>query len=430
MSIEKAPQIRNIFSLSKNEIKLFSNPEIKKIISDCNDNYLYWDKIKYKIPNSELDKETLWRLIKFEREMNCQYLKFGNYIFKYTITNKMLQKLHELDMDLGGIVCNEFPLLEKDKSYYINSSLQEEAISSSKMEGATTTRKMAKELLKKQGKPLNVSQRMIVNNYDTMKFLLMSKEENLTIPLILETHGKITAMTLDDEKDVGNFRSSNDVRVVNSLSGEIVHIPPNKDELPDLLQQLCDFCNNENYQNQFIHPIVKGIILHFLLAYFHPFVDGNGRTSRSLVYWYLLKKNYWLTQYLAISRIIERQKNKYENSFLYAEYDQNDFSYFINFNLNALIKAKEELKIYIKRKNKERNSLELFMNLENVTQRQSYILKEFKDNSDIIMTVSDVQNIFNISNQTSRTDLNSLVSLGYLIKLKLNGKKTGYALAK
>ena len=40
----------------------------------------------------------------------------------------------------------------------------------------------------------------------------------------------------------------------------------------------------------FIHPIIKGIIIHFMLAYFHPFVDGNERTARSLFYWYMLKK--------------------------------------------------------------------------------------------------------------------------------------------
>ena len=58
-----------------------------------------------------------------------------------------------------------------------------------------------------------------------------------------------------------------------------------------------------------------------MLAFIHPFVDGNGRTARSLVYWYMMKKGYWLTEYLSISRIIYRNKAQYEKAFLYTEAD-------------------------------------------------------------------------------------------------------------
>ena len=125
---------------------------------------------------------------------------------------------------------------------------------------------------------------------------------------------------------------------MNSMTGEVAHTPPDFSELENLLEGLCKFANTDD-SDPFVHPIIKGIIIHFMLAYFHPFVDGNGRTSRSLVYWYLLKKGYWLTEYLSISRVIYRSKSKYEKSFLYTENDDLDLSYFISYNLITMKKA-------------------------------------------------------------------------------------------
>ena len=54
----------------------------------------------------------------------------------------------------------------------------------------------------------------------------------------------------------------------------------------------------------FIHPMIRSIILHFWLAYDHPFVDGNGRTARALFYWSMLRHGYWLFEFISISQII------------------------------------------------------------------------------------------------------------------------------
>ena len=78
------------------------------------------------------------------------------------------------------------------------------------------------------------------------------------------------------------------------------------------------------FNGVFIHPIVKGIIIHFLIAFIHPFVDGNGRTASAIFYWYMLRKGYWLTEYLSISRIISRSKRQYEKAYLYTECDGNE----------------------------------------------------------------------------------------------------------
>ena len=176
----------------------------------------------------------------------------------------------------------------------------------------------------------------------------------------------------------------------------------------------------------FIHPIVKGIIIHFMLSYIHPFSDGNGRTARSLVYWYLMRRGYSLTEYLSTSRIIYKNKTQYEKAFLYTEYDENDLSYFIHYNLITMKKAYEELKLYLQRKINERNNTLIYNTIPDINERQASILKIYTDNQNSILTIKELENRFGISNQTARMDITSLVIKGFVKEIALNKRKIGY----
>lgn len=94
-----------------------------------------------------------------------------------------------------------------------------------------------------------------------------------------------------------------------------------------------------------------------MIGFIHPFVDGNGRTARALFYWYLLKKGYWLTEYLSISRMILKSKVQYANAYLYTEHDEMDVGYFIHYQLHIMALAFESLQEYLKRKSEEKSRL-------------------------------------------------------------------------
>lgn len=215
---------------------------------------------------------------------------------------------------------------------------------------------------------------------------------------------------------------------MNGITGDIAHTPPPHEGARQLLEDLCSFANNDS-PDDFIHPIIKGIIIHFMLAYIHPFADGNGRTARSLVYWYMMKKGYWLTEYLSISRIIYTNKAKYEKTFLYTEHDDNDLSYFIQFNLMAMKKAYEELKSYLQRKISERNSILMFKGVKGINQRQAHILKLITEKGNEILTAKEVATRFNITGHTARADLQGLVRQGLMAEIPLNNKAMGYVKA-
>jgi len=282
-------------------------------------------------------------------------------------------------------------------------------------------------MIQLEKKPKNKSELMIMNNYITMKHIVQNKDKDLTPENILYVHKLISSGTLETREEEGSFRESDDVHVVDYSKGEIVHTPPLREDLDQLLEELCVFFNSDS--DNFIHPIIKGCIVHFMIGWIHPFTDGNGRTARALFYWYMLKKGYWLTEYLSISRIIQDTKNQYEKSYLYTESDDNDLSYFITYHIKTMEKAYDALKEYINRKQKEVIQAAKFMKIPEINERTAQILKLLNDDSGVSSQFFDRREVearFNISNFTARSDLKTLVKLGLLEVIQVNKKKRNY----
>lgn len=389
-----------------------------------NANYPYWDKVKYLQTNDGLSGRQLWFALKFLRQLNRTVLTFGRYSFSFVVTDEMFELLHYFDMNIGGSLTGEHLIPSENKNVYLVSSIMEEAIASSQMEGAATTRKVAKDMLRKSEKPKNKGQQMILNSYLTISRIKEIAKEDFSISQLLELHRSMTENTLDDENDCGKIRQNDNILVMDSSTGDVAHIPPHYEELPGLLKNLESFFNSK--EKSFIHPIVKAIIIHFMLAYFHPFADGNGRTSRLLFYWYMLKNDYWLMEYMSISRIIYKTKQSYEKAYLCTENDDNDLTYFIVYNLRTMKKAFEELKLYLKRKTEENDSISLLVGIKGINTRQAQILKIVYENPKSCLSVKEIENRFSVSNYTARTDLGGLVARGFLSELPINKVKRNY----
>lgn len=441
--IEKAPKIEITKELSNSTLKTLLSHSVS-IISDTakkiEEEYLYWDKIKYlKDSKIELIKTTLkpsesiWFITKIRREISSknEYL-FGDFQkedvfsinYSYNINEYLQQKLHYLDFNFGAGLQKEQLLTDLDKQDYLKNALMEESIFSSMIEGATTTRVKAKDMLRKNKKPLNKSEQMILNNYKTIQYISEYQNQDISIEKLFDIHRLVTENTLETE-NIGVFRNTNDIHVMNEITGEIVHTPPNFEELNALMKSFCDFFNN-NPKEDFIHPIVKGSILHFLIGYIHPFVDGNGRTARAIFYWYLLKNGYWLTEYLSISRVIMKTKVQYEKAYLYTEIDDMDVTYFIHYQVKVLERAFEELKTYVAKKKKEQTKLSKYLKIKNINERQAIILQKIEEDENRFFTVKEIENTFSITNQTARTDIEELVSRGFLKKIAVNKKTSNY----
>jgi Fic family protein len=445
--IEKAPEFEKNEKY-KNLSDVYLN-EILFIIGDLNykieDKYYYWNKIKY-LKNEDLEsfinfdgikdhfiglksEEIIWKAIKSRRKSTQirRYLWNSNFnyiTFYYNINIPLQQKLHYLDFNFGAGLQKEQLLSELEKQQYLKNALMEEAVFSSMIEGATTTRVKAKDMLRKNKKPKTHSEQMILNNYKTIQYISEHKKEDISIEKLYRLHKLVTENTLETES-VGVFRKSNDVNVVNEITGEIVHTPPKFETLDGLMKSFVDFFNN-NPKEDFIHPLVKASILHFLIGYIHPFVDGNGRTARAIFYWYLLKNGYWLTEYLSISRVIMQTKVQYEKAYIYTEIDDMDVTYFIHYQVKILIKAFEDLKEYVAKKKKDEVNLLKFLKFEGINERQAEILYKLEKNGAKLFTIKEIENTYTVTNQTARTDVEELVERGFLKKVAINKKSFNY----
>ena len=428
MKMPKTPpkfkDVHSIFSdkNSKNILDYLSDNKISEFINSINKRYLHWDEFVYRTPPKNADKKLLWTLIKFNRNSTSKKIKICSkegFSFSLNIPENVEEKLHKFDMNLGGNIQTPQHISPEDKERYLISSIMEEAIASSQLEGAATTRKVAKEMLKSVRKPRNKSEKMILNNYLTAKMIKETKVKKLTPDFILEIHKTIVKDTMD-EKFIGKYRDNDEVIVADSNS-EIVYYPPKYKLIPELIQGVCDFANDQ--ENSFIHPIIKASILHFLIGYIHPFEDGNGRTARTLFYWYLSKNGYWLIEFMSISRVIIESPAKYAMAYLYTETDENDLTYFINYQIRTMDIALNELRRYISRKmNEKKEIFEIIKNLDGINSRQIYIIKDFYEDKRKTLTIKEVMETFDIVYQTARQDLLELENRG-LLKKKILGKK-------
>jgi Fic family protein len=341
--------------------------------------------------------------------------------------------LHQLDREAGTRLEVTDPELANPeiRDRYILRSLAEEAITSSQLEGASTTRKVAKEMLMSGRAPRTRDERMIANNLEAMEYLRRRARDPLSFEMLLDVHRLLTHHTLDHEDEVGRLRRADEAVVVQDRGvGEVVHVPPPAGQLQSRLAALIAFANSQ-LEEPFIHPLVKAITLHFGLAYEHPFVDGNGRTARALFYWSLLRSGYWMAEFLSISRVIQKSPSQYGRAFLLTESDGADLTYFLLHQLEVIRSAIADLHVYLERKAREVLDLErLLKDGARWNHRQRALLAHALRHPGAVYTVAQHQREHGVVYETARSDLQRLEEARLLTRRQQGKKLVFFAASK
>ncbi len=415
---EKAPDWESLYKKHShkyiNSLKFSLLEETK----EANNKYLYWDKVKYLPFMKGIKPEEAWAIIKDSRQGAEQYLpvnpKGKGKSFSYWLPAVVQKNLYLIDRGMEKILKGQTA-----KEYQLR-SVMEEAIASSQIEGAATTRAVAKEMLKTKRKPLDYGEKMILNNYQTISKLKEYTDKPLSKELLCEIHASITKDTLEEPSEVGVFRTEQNE--VQDLDNKVLHVPPPPEDVEQLINNMCWFANEED-GSSFIHPVIKAIILHFWLAYVHPFMDGNGRTARALFYWYMLRHDYPLIEYLSISSVINKKRTQYLKAFLYSEMDDNDMTYFVMFHLRVIHEALDDVVEYIKRKKQlEKAADQMYSKFPTLNHRQWPIVIDALTKPDEKYTVEKHMNTHGTARQTARIDLLELHDLG-LLEMRKEGRK-------
>jgi Fic family protein len=390
--------------------------------------YRHWDTLRHLEPPPGWTAEELWYAVKSARRHLYQPLPLrdttGGFC-RFALVGPVLELLHQVDRDAGGNTRGDTRIEQvtsaDTRDTYLFTSLMEEAITSSQLEGASTTRRVAKAMLQEGREPRDRSERMIFNNYRAMRYVRESLDRPLDPSMVLSLHRILTEGTLDEPGGAGRFRTAEEHIVVSDERGHTLHTPPAAADLPERLKAMCSFANGEG--DEFIPPAIRAIVLHFWLAYDHPFVDGNGRTARALFYWSMARQGYWLAEFVSISRILRKAHAQYARAFLYCETDDNDLTYFILYHLRVLTRAIDDLHDYLARKSKELRDAERLLTAsttryDDLNPRQLALVSHALKHSEARYTIESHRTSHGISYETARSDLLALERLGLLEKRK------------
>lgn len=403
-------------------------------VVDAKGRYLHWHEFKRRVP-AGVDRIAAWGAIKMARNAVLKKLELRSETgasFKLFIPDSCQHVLHQVEQLTAQIGLSSTSTTHLENSrYLVDSLMMEEAISSAQLEGAATTRKVAKDMLATERQPINDDERMVLNNYFLMRRAKFRKEEELTVDLICEFHELATLGVKAEEVHPGEVRETDDI-FVGGNDGDIAHQPPKAVLLGERLSALCDFANAEHDGQDgraFIHPVVKAIILHFMIGYEHPFVDGNGRTARCLFYWYMLKSGYWAFEYISISSLLKEAPIQYGESYLFTETDDFDLTYFVVYQLKIIDRAVKGFLEYIELRKKEFYELMNWLDKTGVSRqlnyRQGHLLKKALRNPGRGFSAKEIKHDYDVSEGTARTDLEKLASMKVLARTK-DGKTHVY----
>lgn len=419
---------------------LFDKSDIRKILSrrpgpEVKGNYEHWDQLRHLTPPEGLTSEEWWLGIKMARRALRREMSLKDKTgtpFAVVLSDSIQRKLYLIGRDAAGALRGQDSVQpEVTREHYLLRSLMEEAMTSSQLEGAATTTQVAKDMLRSGRQPRDYGERMIYNNYIAMRELKRWRQQPLTPAAIFEVHRKLTDGTLEDEGCAERFRLPSEDIVIEDETGRVLHVPPHAKELEQRLQSLCDFANQSDDGEHFVHPVIRAILIHFQIGYDHPFVDGNGRTARTLFYWSLLRSGFWMAEYLSISSILKRAPAQYMRSYLYTETDEGDTTYFVEHQLDALLEAIDGVHRYITRKQGEQAAAAALLRpgsslAHRINHRQRALLLNALKNPGKIFTIEMHRRSHGTSYQTARADLLSLAEGGFLHQFR-EGKAFAFA---
>lgn len=393
--------------------------------------YRAWDEMRFRAAPAGVSAEEFWLVTRMSRRATARPIALLRDVdgraFSFNLPDPLLADVDAIGRDAAGRAAVPDQVTNPaTRDRYLVSSLMEEAIRSSQLEGAATTRQVAKDMLRQGRAPRNSGERMILNNYAAMQNVAARHREPLTPEMIRELHAVVTDGTLADPSDAGRLQRPTDERIaVFADTGDLLHRPPPAEQLPERLERLCTFANGGG-DDIYIPPLLRAIAVHFMMGYDHYFADGNGRTARAVFYWSMLNQGFWLTEFLTISRILKAAPATYARAFLRTELDEGDLTHFFLHQTAVIRRAIGDLHVYLARKSAELRSVQAAARSMpgEFNHRELALLEHAVRNPGAVYTVESHRKSHRVSTETARQDLRRLADKGLLTSGKTGRRFT------
>ncbi len=288
----------------------------------------------------------------------------------------------------------------------------DEAIFSSMIEGAFTTKEAAIGFLRKHKEPANKSEQMVKNNYDALTYVLEHLEEPISEQIIIDIAQIVTRNAAEEQ--VTGYRTG---KVYVMGREQVVYTPPAPEQVPQMMASLVRFI-----QQSELHPVLKACIAHFYFVYIHPFGDGNGRTARALSYMMLLQSSYEFFRYFSISSLMAKERGKYYQAILNVEESDGDMTYFIDFYSSMLSRSVAEMEKHLKHSVIAQQRLQKLEQQASLNPRQLAGARWLLEGDGEKITVEVWKKKYKITTETARRDLLLLAEKG-ILERHLEGRK-------
>lgn len=203
-------------------------------------------------------------------------------------------------------------LLQPQDTHYGLKAAEEEILSTSAIESVDFSRDSVRKILKGMA-PDGEQENRILGIKHGLEFIADTSnkitEDNL-YRLYMMTVGDF--LTNDDKLLEGKFYRHDTVYVV---SDHIEHSGLDAKKVRELMRSLIAFANNDDD----INDLIKAAIIHFYIAFVHPYFDGNGRIARLVHLWFLIQKGYQSALFIPFSSRIEKSRKAYYDAYTVIE---------------------------------------------------------------------------------------------------------------
>lgn len=203
-------------------------------------------------------------------------------------------------------------LYTPQNSAYGAKAIEDEIVATSAIESIDFSRDSVRKILKGYA-PKDEEENRILGLKNGFEFI-SDKDNKITEENIYKLYMMSIGDFLDNENKLkeGSFYRHDSVYV---MSDKIEHSGISSAKLPEYMGDFVSFANSDDKINE----LVKATMLHFYIAYIHPYFDGNGRMARLIHMWYLIQKGYETTLFIPFSNYIEKSRKKYYDAYTLVE---------------------------------------------------------------------------------------------------------------
>lgn len=272
-------------------------------------------------------------------------------------------------------------------------------------------------LIKNNQKPTTKAEQEVLNYFNVLNHLNKYYDNTITKNTILSVHKDLSKDLLRDSKYEGKFRDSL-VYIGNPFTKEVNHVPPAAYKVPNLVDELVDWLNNSTGE---MYPVIIAGIFHYELVRIHPFIDGNGRTSRLMATLILSIHKFNINNYFTLDEYYNQDRQAYVDALNSADKNHdltNWLEYFCKGVLYSIDKVKSEILNLAQITSKYDITIEL-------TQNEIAVLNLLEEKKHI--KNKDIQEMLDISPQASYKIIRKLKDKE-LIKSVGKGRNTEYIL--